>query len=63
MKSTGTVIALFGALWSGVPDALDWIDILSNAHASMTSSTKVTTSLFNDALGDARALPDTKDNR
>jgi hypothetical protein len=37
MKPTGTIIAFAGALWTGVPDALDWIGILSEAHTSMKS--------------------------
>lgn len=63
MKSTGTIIAFLGALWSGVPDAIDWIGILSDAHASVTASTNATPGFLEDVPAGARALPDTEDNR
>jgi len=63
MKPTGTIIALLGALWSGVPDAIDWIGILSDAHASVTSSMNATPGFPEDAATGARALPDAEDNR
>lgn len=57
MKPTGTIIAFVGALWSGVPNAVDWIAILSDAHASVTSSTDATPGNPRDAATGPRARP------
>lgn len=63
MKLTGTIIALLGTLWSGVPDAIDWIGILSDAHASVTSSMNAAPGVPEDAATGSRALPNAEDDR
>ena len=37
MIRIGPVFAILGALWSGIPDAVEWVGIISDARAALMS--------------------------